>query len=245
MVFIASIERSLVRAAEKDRYIPIEMKKDRGRRPEIPGVEEAKKLNLEYTAYALWAAFKAKDLLQKLPPIPNYQPRLVEGYSAPLSMMALVNEDPSQSLKDYLGMILAERKNYAEGEIPDDEEALLDAILTSVVSAPDTDNGRTVYSRRSIEQLIEEGSVHRKDLGAYGVKICKDGLFIVPEIIERMLLKDSDWKGLNTKSILMRIPGAEQAQRRITRVSKNGIRGILLKDWKKNDGGDSETFKDM
>ncbi|MFO8240165.1 MAG: toprim domain-containing protein, partial [Dissulfuribacterales bacterium] len=97
MVLVASIERGLVRAAEKHRFVRIEMQKDPRRNPAIPTVEEAAQLRLDLFAYALWAAFKAKRLIKNMPRLEGYETRLIEAYAVPLSMIVAADPEPQEN----------------------------------------------------------------------------------------------------------------------------------------------------
>jgi len=230
MTLIASIERGLSRAAEKHRFINIEMRKDPDRNPKIPRLEEAEHFRMDFLSFALWSSFRAKKLIRQLPRLAAYEPRLVEAFAVPISMIAVTDPEPLECLKRLTQSTLDEQRETGE-ETGEDEQTLLEDILTSTIRVPLIDEiGKSIYSDRSINQLLEiQSDANQKNLQAFGIKQCRDGLFLIPQILERKLLRDTMWKGLNVRSILKRLPGAESAQRR---VGGEALRGILLMDSK-------------
>jgi DNA primase len=230
MVLIASIERGLVRAAEKHRFIRIEMQKDPRRDPVIPTMEEAEQLRLDLFGYAIWAAFKAKQLIKNMPRLQGYETRLIEAYCVPLSMIVVAHPEQQENLQNMAQRVLDEQRETGE-EIAEDEEALLEDILTSTIRMNLTDEmGRNSYSDRSVSQLLALNSeLVEKTLQAYGIKLCREGLFLAPKIIAKKLLYNTNWQDLDIRSILKRLPGAEGSKQR--RVGGNSLRGVLLTQW--------------
>ena len=231
MVMIASIERSLARAAERDRFITIEMKKDPDRDPRPLNVKEAEQLKVNLFSFALWASFKAKEIIEKIGRIGNYERRLAEAYAVPLAMVSVIDPEPLESLQTHTRLILDDRKDYGEGEIPDDEVRVLDDIFSSTIRVAMSDEGesRTVYVDRSILWLLNSTSeYHQEDAAAHGIWKTKDGgIFFACDLITRKLLKDTLWKDMNITSILKRFQGAER-----TRIKKDGkfFRGVKFDD---------------
>ncbi len=244
MVLIASIERGLVRAAEKHRFIRIEMQKDLRRNPVIPTIEEAEQFRLDFFAYALWAAFKAKQLIKNMPRPQGYETRLIEAYCVPLSIIAVANPRQQENLQNMAQRVLDEQRETGE-EIAEDEEALLEDIFASTIRMNLTDEmGRNTYSERSVSQLLELNSESvEKTLQAYGIKRCREGLFLAPKIIANKLLYNTIWRDLDIRSILKRLPGAQGGKQR--RVGGNSLRGVLLTQWSEQedelDEGDDVT----
>ena len=225
MVLIASIERGLARAAEKHRFIVVEMRKDPTRSPRILSPEKANQIRMNFFAFALWASFRAKKMIGDLDCPGKFEPRLVEAYAVPLSMICVIDPDPLKSLQKYTFEILESRKEYGEGDIPEDEVALFEDILTSTIRVPIIeDGGHTHYAERAIRQLLKVRTESNEAiLQALGIKICQDGLFVVPQVIERKLLRDTIWRGLNIRSILKRLPGAVIKKRRMSGEPTHGL----------------------
>jgi len=238
MVLVASIERGLARAAEKHRFIKVEMKKDPDRNPKIPSLEEAEQLRMDFLSFALWGSFQAKKLIKKLGRLGTYEVRLVEAFAVPISMVSITDPEPLRCLEELSRSILDKQQESGE-EIAEDEDSLLEDILTSTLKVSIIDDtGKSIYSDRSIAQLLNiRSELHERTLQAYGIKRYKEALFFAPQIIERKLLRDTMWKGLNVRSILKRLQGAEAAQRRI---GGEHLRGVLLTQWQKRVGSDNQ-----
>lgn len=114
-----------------------------------------------------------------------------------------------------------------------DEEQLLRDIASSVVRL---ERGR----QATIAELIGRRGVAAGEesliLAHHGIAVVSDrrgprvpgdwtpdGLFLDPDIIERQLLRDTRWAGLNTRQFLLRMAGAEAARRRIGGRKAYGI----------------------
>jgi Toprim-like/CHC2 zinc finger len=225
MVLVASIETGLVRAAEKTRFLTVELKKDPERDPHIPTVEEMERLRVEFFAVALWSAFRAKKLVNQLGRIQGYGPRLIEAFAVPLSMLSVLDPEPLESLKKNVMGVLENLKERGDGNIPEDEVRLLDDILTSKIRVAVTDDsGHTVYVDRSIQWLLQSSSeLHKNDLKTHGIKKCDDGVFFDCKVVSRELLRNTLWKEMQIASILGRLPGTEESQRRINGRRPHGI----------------------
>jgi len=235
MVLLASIEHGLDRAAEKHRFIIVEMNKDPRRNPIIPSLEEAEQLRIDFFSFAVWGSLKAKKMigdfileLRNDSNAGNYEPRLIEAYSVPIAMATIADPEPFKNLKEFTLEVLEIQQELGE-DISEDEDSLLENILTSIIQFPVDDQGKATYSKRSISQLLEDQSEFvDKNLQAYGIKSTQEGLFLVPQVIERMLLQDTMWKGFNIRSILKRLPGAVNVQKWI---AGKRLRGLLLTKW--------------
>lgn len=233
-VVVSSIEVGLGRAAELSRFIVVELKKDPSRRPKIPNSIEAEKLRVDLLAVALWAAFPAKKLVEELGQIEGFEDRLVECFAVPLSMLACAIDDPLGELRKLVLIVLEDLRSRERDVGEEDEDCLLQDIGSATIRVPDVkvsnDGGAdtNVYLDMSVCQLLESFSdFNSQILQAHGIKYDKGNIFLAPSVIERKLLRDTKWKGLNILSILKRIEGAEKSRRRI--ASQN-VRGVLLRD---------------
>lgn len=219
MVLLASIESGLSWAAEKDRFILIETKKDSKRDPYLPSIHEVESLRLRFFAVALWGALNARRRIQNLVRIPGYDPRVVQGYAVPLAMVTLADDNPQESLQRLLENVLADRKESGQGLIQEDEDRLLDDILASTIRTDvSEDAAHTLYGDRSMAWLLLQSSspVHKKDLEAVGIKKVGKGIFLAGDLIRRKLLRDTVWRDMNITSILKRMPGATHVRRRLS-----------------------------
>jgi len=227
-VLVASIETGLFRAAEKTRFIVVELKKDPDRDPRIPMTGEMENLHVSFFAFAIWAGLRAKNMVAQLERLKGFDSRLVEAYAVPLSMVCIADPDPLKSLGELVMNALEDRKEHGEGEVLEDEVRLLSDILSSTVRVSISEEGRTAYVERSVSWLLGSSSeIHAKDLESCGIKRCGDGVFFACSMITRKLLKDTFWRDMNVLSVLRRLPGATSTQRRI---DGRGYHGVLCKD---------------
>lgn len=229
MVLVGSIETALVRAAEKTRFLAVELFKDPSRNPQIPDVREMEKLRMDFFAYALWASFRAKALVKDHSRMAGYDPRLCEAFGVPLAMIAAAELDPIKVFQKYLLMLLNEIQSSGGGEeLEEDEIRLLSDILNTTIRVESSEGGEfhNIYGERSISWLLNSFSdLHQRDAEAHGIKKCDDGVFMASDIIGRKLLKDTFWRGMNISGILKRLPGAMITRRRINKAS---VRGVLI-----------------
>jgi len=244
MVLLASIESGLSWAAEKARFILIETKKDFKRDPHLPSMQEIESLRLRFFAVALWGALDARRRIQGLARIPGYDPRVVEAYAVPLSMVTLADDNPQESLQKLLEDVLVDRKESGQGLIQEDEDRLLDDILASTIRTDvSEDPAHTLYGDRPMTWLLLQSSspVHQKDLETVGIKKVGKGIFLAGDLIRRKLLRDTVWRDMNITSILKRMPGATHVRRRL---SGRLFWGVLLSNMEDVMGA-REDQKDM
>ena len=219
MVMVASIEVGLARAAEKSRFIVIELEKDNTKNPKIPSFNKIDDLRVDVFSYAIYGAFRAKQLVEKIGNIPGYENRFVEGYAVPLSMFVLGENNPEEDLKNYVIDAIGEREKLMTGVILEDEEQILEDILSSTIRIPEEqedpmmEGTKTFYTERMVSQLLHSWDLsqnNKKTLEAHGIHYSEGSLYIHAGTVNRKLLKDTAWKGLNISDFLNRLPGAKK-----------------------------------
>jgi len=241
MVFLASIERGIYRAAENSRYLTIETKKSSDRQPYIPKISDAAKMRAKIVAYVLWASFRARELLDKVGKIGENDPRFIESLSVPFSMIAVTSNDGIGTLTRLLTDYLNGWRERFQGGILEDEEKLIEDIMMAQVRLPEETEGelrtngyessKTVYVTRMVSQLMvakhQIAEEPRKVLEAHGLKPVdgNGGLFLHPDTVVKALLKGTQWQGLNIRDMLLRIVGAEARQ---LRLGGSRVRGVVL-----------------
>jgi len=232
MALLASIEVRLARAAERSRFLVIELQKDNSRHPTIPNAGGLEKLRHDITAYTLWASFRAKKLISDLGRIQGFEDRLVESYAVPLSMLAVCKDNALEILRNLTVNYLGKAQQIdALDHISDEEKLLRDISFAKIrIQIEHQIEDRTAvisqdYSvSQAVEKIIREGDgLCHETLQAHGLKICEEGIFLVPEIVMRKLLKDTPWAGLNIESILKRIPDAKKTRLRIAANRSYGL----------------------
>jgi hypothetical protein len=234
MVAVFSIEVGLARAAERSRFIVVNLKKDPSRKPRLPNSIEAEQLRIDLMAFALWAAYPAKKMIQELGQIPGFEDRMAECFAVPLAMLTVVDDNPLKELRKLVRVALESLPGKDQDILEDDESKLLQdigaaTIRTVIRKENESGNlGHDVSTDASVSQLLEAFSAYNDHvLQAHGLKYEGGHIFLAPSVIERKLLRDTTWKGMNIFSILKRVKGAEKSR---TNIGGQKIRGILLRD---------------
>ena len=236
MIMFVSIETGIWQAPDRSRYLQIETHKDDARDPKIPNSLESETLRIEILSYVLFSVFKAKKLIESLGKIEGFEDRGVEAFAVALAMLAASDEKPLDSLTWGVNAALEDFKHRQEKSIPDDEVQIFYAILgckIKVASQEDDPSSlsggvRTIYASRSIAQLLEDDTErYLQDLQSNGLKPDKGGLFLVPSMVEQALLSKTRWKGVQTRGLLKRLPGAIEKQLRISGY-KNPQWGVFI-----------------
>ena len=234
MFFLASIEVGIHRAAENPRFIIIESVKEANRAPKIPAQEGLEKLRIDIFAYAVWASLKAKGVIPQVKPIPGIDPRLLESLAVVFSMIAVCCDDPDSELNNLLDAYFNEWVKSQQGNFIEDEQKLIEDILMANVRLPlqtegdDTGDEKIVYDYRTVAQLIEMSKLSDENhttLQSYGVKGRREGIFIHPDKVKRMLLQNTDFAQLSIREILLRVSGATSIR---DRIAGSQVRGVLI-----------------
>lgn len=232
MVLLASIEYRLARAAERSRFLIVELAKDDNRCPVIPNAAKMEELRLKVCAFAIWAAFRAKNLILQLGRIAGYEDRLVESYAVPLSMITLCDENALGLLTNMVKAFLDKAHRDDRADHITDEEKLIRDICFAKIRIPEEQHTeeRTsiVYKELTVSQVIAKLQYSDEGLDsalqAHGIKKTDDGcLFLVADIVSRKLLRDTQWGELNIEPILKRIDGATKTRRRIAQRLSYGL----------------------
>lgn len=228
-VLVASIEVSLSKAAEKSRYILIELEKDISRNPVIPNSLEMEELRLDLFSFSLWASLQAKKLINQVGRIEGLESRLTDCFGVPLSMIAIIDDNPVESLKKLILSAIDDRNKQERDSVLEDEVQLIRDILSSKIRVNETgldhrglDTSKG-YRDMTVSQLMESPEFYDTDLQANGIKICEDGFFLVPDNVARSLLKDTRWKGAQLYTMLKRLPGAQSKRRRVAGCNSYGL----------------------
>lgn len=236
MVMLASIEYSLARSAERSRFLIVELKKDDSRKPVLPNASKIEELRLQIVAFALWASFRAKTLIEELGRVSGYEDRLVESYAVPLSMVSLCESDALTVLRNVAVTFLNKARLIDQQDVVTDEEKILRDLCFAKVRVPmeqqiSADKASIVYLDFGVAQALDklrQGFDNALDdaLQAAGIKLTEEGrLFLVPDIVTRKLLRDTPWGNLNIEPILKRIPGAKKHR---LRIAGSRCYGLLL-----------------
>lgn len=221
---IASIERGYQRAADRNRYITINLLADDDLRIVLPDKKDARHVGQELVALALAICSEVKRRAEKLgrTRIPGIDNRLLELFALPVAVWAVIRNAKDDEAVDYLAAVLAGREDVSIDASQADERQLLDAILSATfrVDIDESDNGKskTLYREVSVAQVLDKDDKlcggAEVTLEALGIKKAeldkRKGIFIHPKQVAAKLLKGTMWGQLNIGDILQRIPGAKR-----------------------------------
>lgn len=233
MVMVASIETGLNRASENSRFLQLETKKDsENRNPQMPDASLIHRINVSSCAFSIWAATRAKKLIQQMDYINGFERRLLESLAVPFSMMSVCSADPVNELNSLLRDYLSEWSASQDGSMQEDEQRLFEDIMMAKVRIhikemnPEGDFELSRYVDRTVAQIIEDPKNSKEGdstLQAHGIKVCQDGLFMHPSKVMRELLQNTPWHNLQISKILQRLPGATVARRRLAGIPVDGV----------------------
>lgn len=226
---LCSIDRNLDEEAEQDRYVTFDLLKDASRKPDIPEEHELEGFREDLFAFCLWASFRAERMIQAVGLIEGFYGRAVEAYAPGLAMLTVGLGRDSDFFQSMLVGVLNQRRT-GSGVVIADEMRLLNDILSLrlriALEEASGDDSKTKYAQRTIGQLLtSREDLHLQEIEAHGVKLCPDGVFIVPEML-RNQLRNTEWENRGLKIYLKRLPGAAEKQRRCG--GGNGKEGVLL-----------------
>lgn len=228
-MFLCSIDRALHEEAEIDRYILFDLQKDISRKPIVPEEHTLTDFRESLFAFCLWAAFRAEQMIQAVGSVDGIHGRSFEAYAPGLAMLTVGMGGNVEMFRNMLIRILYERRNVG-GVVIADENRLLNDILSLRIRVPIEveagDDSKTKYGNRTIGQLLDSNDEHHlRELEAHGVKLCPDGVFLVPEMLKGQL-KNTEWEQRGLKTYLKRLNNAQEKQRRCG--GGHGREGVLV-----------------
>ena len=237
MVFVSSIEKGIQRAAENSRFLIVETKKDKTRRPVLPSIKEAREIREEMVAYALWAGFRAVEMVESVKAVDGIERRFLESLSVSYSMLAAAYEE-EDGLESLVKSYLEEYRTRDESQTPEDEERLLQDILmaqmriTQEIVEEFGTRSKMVSTVRTVGQLVFDADLceeHHLVLQARGIRVMdgelSPGIFVHPETVSNQLLRGTIWHGLNIRDLLIRV---EKAESKRLRIAGSSLRGVIV-----------------
>ena len=237
MVFVSSIEKGIQRAAENSRFLIVETKKDKTRRPVLPSIKEAREIREEMVAYALWAGFRAVEMVESVKAVDGIERRFLESLSVSYSMLAAAYEE-EDGLESLVKSYLEEYRTRDESQTPEDEERLLQDILiaqmriTQEIVEEFGTRSKMVSTVRTVGQLVFDSDLceeHHLVLQAHGIRVMdgelSPGIFVHPETVSNQLLRGTIWHGLNIRDLLIRV---EKAESKRLRIAGSSLRGVIV-----------------
>ena len=259
ILWMGGIESGMQRQADRNRCIMINLghvEKNRGVKLTLPSEEELNKLGQQLLAVALTHWKAARELAGRIVRMPqiDIDHRIVESYSAPLALLAVVGGIDDAATATMLTNFLGEREFSSQQE--SDEERLLQSIF----EAPVWGQGY----KKTVGQMLDGGPLSLPDgltkegeLMRVGIKQVRaqganpDRLFFVRRPLLR-ILTETDFNGTNIDEILLRIPGAKRTQQRMPQHRTYGVevpeweieKMIGFKSSAKTGSGDVDIYDD-
>lgn len=231
IAFIASIEVGLHRAADRSRYLVVEMEPHtEGRGPLTMGTSQLEDLRNQVHAVALWAALPAAHLAAKLASttIPGLDGRFIESVAVPVAFISVCRgwnyEEATAALVEMAG---AFSDSAPVEHAADDEAMLLEDIAMARVKVAETVSGGTRYVEHAVSDIINNGTADwLRQLAQHGVAVTQRGeIFIKPDMVTTDLLSSTRWADLDLQTILLRVKGAHAGRHYI---ANKKLRGVLL-----------------
>ena len=228
IAWIASVDTGLRRAVDRNRFIVVELANPD--RIKIPNRDTLRPFGVKLIGAALALTDRICNLFEVLSGCEEVRKfgRLAECFALPSAVeAAFTGLSLEQAQQQLVKLLEAQRETLMQQNEPDHED-LLREILSSKIRAEVFDEygpqNRIENRSRdiSVGELIQRDT-HHQELAVVGIKVVDDGVFFVPPIVQRHLLKGTDWAFNNIGDILARAPGAMRTRLRVAGVNPRGI----------------------
>lgn len=239
--WVGAIETGMRKAADRNRYIILELKKvAAGKASKLriptPAVLQALGLKLLVLGLRHWkTAVRLAEGLQAYP-VDGVDHRAIETYAVPSAMLgAIMGLDEAAAAALMKNML--SRRDFSQQQ-ESDEEQVLKAIFESVVSLKGGERasvsellaGSISSHNESPTKVLQRVGVRRVELErtpdkGYYQDDEKNHLFFSPAMICRELLRGTEFAGQNIEEVLCRIPGARRSRQK---MGGHLPRGVLI-----------------
>ena len=241
--WIAAIEVGLRKEPDRNRFIQLDLKRlGKGKRGELawlPDQAELSILGMKLLAIAIRNIHRALEIADELRAHrkERIDGRVIESYTIPVAILSAAVGWDSTKARELLDSILAEIEH--DTSTSSDERELLSDILSSIVDCGGGNRGtvsqllatpgmfgtahdlRPIHMEKSgiatVEAVREPGS----GPDGSGRETC---LFLVPNVVNRVLLHNTRWRDQDIAQILKRIPGADVGEHRVASHKQRGVR---------------------
>jgi energy-coupling factor transporter ATP-binding protein EcfA2 len=228
--WVAAVEVGMDREPDRNRFITLELTKPpaemRGKLV-LPTEPELEDLGQKLLAIAVRYVFAARRWagILKGHRVEGFHGRVVESYAVPCGMLAAVMGLTDEDQAHGLLLTTLEGVGKDPSHVVSDEDDLVGAILSSLVSLPRGESA-TVAQILSAPNDYTDGwaSLERVGVGPVALQSGRrphemvperDGLFMAHAAIRRLLLRGTKWEDQSIEQILRRVEGAEKSRRRI------------------------------
>lgn len=222
IAWVAGIENGLERDPDRNRFISLELikpPKSQMGRLTVPPESELTEIGFRLLGCVASTIRRAKELVAyfRANPPEGFHLRIVESYAVPAACYAAAcGMDDSEALVTFLRFI----DRHDDSDAESDNDMLVASIMSSLV-----DVGRG--QRKSVSEMVErvehldgdEGAaLNRSGIAGFSDNkrtIGRDYIFFAHNLIKRHLLKNTEWESARIDQILVRMPGAEKAKKRL------------------------------
>ena len=239
--WIAAIEVGLRKEPDRNRFITLDLMRlkygKRGEMEWLPDRNELSIIGMKLLAIAIRSVHRAMEIADELRSHrkDKIDGRVIESYTIPVSILSAAIGWDTEKARELLTSILAEIEH--DTSTNSDESDLISDILSSIV---DCGGG----NRGSVSQILDKpgtygalsAPVHLEKSGIATVEAKRgpgggpDGsgrekcLFIVPGVVNRVLLRGTRWQDQDIAQILKRVRGADVGEHRIAGHRQRGVR---------------------
>lgn len=219
--WLASIETGLRAQADINRFITIELLTTEN--IQIADRSLLKEFGQKLIIAAITLVNQIKRIYGKLtvsPEVRKYN-RFGESLSLPAAVKAAFLGCPEKALEFFQEFMSTRKEDFKELSEPDYTKLIADICSSKIIIE---DQGSDSFAKIPylIGDLIKEGK-GINELNQHGIRILNDTeIYLCPSVIEKNLLKNSQWKDSTTKDIIKRIPGAERRRMRVAGYNNRG-----------------------
>lgn len=235
MPWVGAIETGMRKAADRNRYVMLELEKiksGRGSTLRVPTPGELRELGQKLLVLGMrhWkTAIRFAEALQATP-VEGVDHRAIETYAVPAAMLgAIMGMDQANATGLMVGMLKS--RDFSQQQ-ESDEEQLLKAIFESIVclkggeraSVSELLQGTYSQHNEQPQKVLQRVGV-RRVTPAKGGENQPDCVFFAPQAICRELLKGTEFFGQNIEEILGRVSGASRSRQK---MGGHVTRGVLI-----------------
>lgn len=232
MAWAASTESGLVKQVDQNRWIQIQMvppTPDKMGKLRLPDLETLASLRSRLVAASVVIGNDARAMVDSLMARrpKDIDHRICQIFSVPAAVFACMTGIPEASASGTLNRFL---KIFDMNSLERDQDVTLDTVLTSKV--------RIGTQERTVLSLLESldgnrdplSTQYEETLAANGIRILWESkfdssnkVFFHSQSVSRHLIKDTQLAGVKLDELLLRLPHAERAQRKISGKNMRGI----------------------
>jgi hypothetical protein len=220
LAWVSSVDVSLPRAADRSRWIVIEMEK-LVRTITAPNDPANEKLGLDFFVSTVWAALRARELeaILRHVQIPNVDPRIRDNFIVPAAALGAILGLSEKRTELILKLWV---RRFSEEDLETDQQKSLREILSARIRFQDTQTSDGHSKREtSVAQALSHSEA-AAELNVNGIRVLKESVFFAGKVISNMLLgRKSEECDLNRT--LARLPGARPDKQRIAGIPTNGV----------------------